>query len=1087
MTQDKNFIVYRASAGSGKTFTLVKEYLALALSGDDTAVHRNFRHILAITFTNKATNEMKERILATLWRLQDPATRDGREKTMTEALCTALGNISPDELSRRAAILQKAILHNYSDFSVCTIDSFMNRIVRTFAVDLGLSPRFEISMDKDTVLDAAVDKLFADISEEHPDLTRIMLQFARSKMDDGKNFNVYRDVRNASDNILKEDILEKLSELQNVTLQQFCDYADTLRKRIREYEDNVLKIAADIVGTAAKYGFSDADFSGKTTTGALAYFARMSSNKFVCMPSPTVIKNVLEDNILNTSGLQKAHALEIDRAIKNGITDIIDGYPVYCSCKALMVNAFQVALLKDVKDKLDEYYHESEQLHISENNKRVSEEVKNEDAPFIFERLGCRYKHFLIDEFQDTSIMQWHNLLPLVVNGLSEGQRSLIVGDGKQAIYRFRQGDVEQFQNITTPPANATQTIKNHYDALERNCRIVELDTNFRSAGNIVEFNNRFFTFLEGQLQQQSANQLMHDIFIGNDPENPSLTQKVGPNKEGKGYVEVNFIPKERLDEEAPRRIYDLLCHLRQAGYRYKDVAILARTNRKLSELNLQLMAINNEEGKLDGLQFASAESLKLSQNAGCKFQRSLMQYVHDSNNDIAKLEIAEYLFGKGKKDFDSSIFAAKGRFEELFAKTFPNYDRDRLLSQTLYDCGCNLVRIFGIPQTPYIYTFLNKIEEYTEHNRTDLGNFLDWLDECWDKLSTVTSDDLDAVRLMSVHKSKGLEFDVVIYYMDNNKDHNETLWVGVDNSSVGIDSQDMGQIKVGMVKMKKELEETIFGDEYEKEKIKRDIDKLNIVYVAMTRPKSQLYVVAEAAKKDDKKQSKAKKAQTGTSHTELLEAYVSADGSGFAKSIIKNSEETEIGTRYCLGDGGYIEQRSTQQQNALPLEPNATQPWADRIKIVGRSDSIMQQQSEQQQVGNIVHEILSKVGTLDNAHDAADKWLAEHKLSNDVAERVKVLINSALNSETVKPFFNPGYQYKSECDILCGGEVVRPDRIVFAKGETWVVDYKTGDHHKKYEEQVRGYMSVLEQMGYKNVKGFLLYIGDEGCSVEEV
>ncbi len=1083
MTQQKNFVVYRASAGSGKTFTLVKEYLTLALDGDDTAVRSNFRHILAITFTNKATNEMKERILATLSRLKDPAMRDDKEKSMRDALCTALGNISHDELSRRAAILQKAILHNYSDFSVCTIDSFMNRIVRTFAVDLGLSPRFEISMDKDTVLDAAVDKLFADISEERPDLTRVMLQFARSKMEDGKYFNVYRDVRKASDNILKENILEKLSEMQNVTLQQFCDYADSLRERIREYEKEVLKIAADIVSTAAKYSFSDTDFNGKSR-GALSYFTKVNSTEVFCVPTDTVLKYVNGDNIFNASGLRKAHSSEIDRAIKDGITQIVQGYPVYCSCKALMLNTFQVALLKDIKDKLDEYYHESEVLHISENNKRVSEEVKNEDAPFIFERLGCRYKHFLIDEFQDTSIMQWHNLLPLVVNGLSEGHRSLIVGDGKQAIYRFRQGDVEQFQNITTPPANATQTIRNHYDTLERNCKIVELGTNYRSAGNIVEFNNRFFTFLEKKLQQLSPNDLMHNIFVGSDDTNPSLVQNVAPDKQGKGYVEVDLIEKSHLAEDAPRRIYDLLCHLCQVGYKYKDVAILARTNRKLSELNLQLMAINGDEHKLQGLQFASAESLKLSQNADCKFMRALMRYVHDSNNDIAKLEIAEHLFGKGYTAFDSSIFATKGNFDKVFATTFADYDRDRLLSQTLYDCGCNLVRIFGIPQTPYIYTFLNKIEEYTEHNRTDLGNFLEWLNDCWEKLSTVTSDDLDAVRLMSVHKSKGLEFDVVIYYMDNTKDHKESLWVDVDNNSIGINSPDLEQIKVGMVTIKKELADTKFGSEYATEKIKRDIDKLNIVYVAMTRPKNQLYVVAETANKKEEKNGKKESPKSATSHTELLEAYVSADGSGFSKSIIKNSEETEIGARYCLGDSSYI---PNQQQNAMPLESNATQPWADRIRIVGRSDSIMQQQSEQQQVGNIVHEILSTVGTLDNAGDAVEKWLAEHKLGNDVAEKVKALMDSVLNSDAVKPFFNPDNAYKTECDILCGGEIVRPDRIVFAGDETWVVDYKTGSHKEKYEDQVRGYMSVLEKMGYENVKGFLLYISGEGCYVEKV
>ncbi|MBR0074013.1 MAG: UvrD-helicase domain-containing protein [Bacteroidales bacterium] len=1080
MPTPKKFAVYRASAGSGKTFTLVREYLTIAMNGDDSAIRHNFRQILAITFTNKATNQMKERILATLSAMQDPALRDGKEDNMAAALCKALEITDRNELSRRAAILQKAILHNYSDFSVCTIDSFMNRIVRTFAVDLGLSPRFEISMDIDTVLDAAVDKLFADISDEHPDLTRILLQFAKSKMEDGNTFNVYHDLNKASKNIINENILEKLSKLQGITLQQFCNYADTLRKRIRKYEEDILKIAKEIVSNAAEYGFSDNDFSGKTR-GTLAYFSKLNNNKEIKLPSSTVIQYVNKDMVLNDSGLRNPKAQQLKEQVEKAISEISEGYKDYLTHKALMMNVFQMALLKDIKDKMSEYYSENETMLISENNKRVSEQVKNEEAPFIFERLGCRYKHFLIDEFQDTSIMQWQNLMPLLVNGLSEGQRSLIVGDGKQAIYRFRQGDVEQFQHITTPPANATDVIKHHYKTIGANCTIEELDTNYRSAGNIVEFNNRFFTFLESQLYQQSPNHLMRDIYVGSNPDSPTLVQRVGPGKAGKGYVEVDLIEKERLADEAPRRIYDILCHLREAGYRYKDVAILSRTNGKLSELNLRLMSINEQEGKLPDLQFSSADSLKLSQNPDSKFLRSLLKYVHDNNNAIAKLEIAEYLFGKGIAEFDSSVFATKGRFEALLAQHFAAYDRDRLLSQTIYDCGCNLVRVFDIPHTPYIYTFLNQIDRYSERNRTNFGHFLEWLDENWNNLSTVTSDDLDAVSLMSVHKSKGLEFDVVIYFMDNNSNHRETIWVDVDNSKIGMDASGIEQISVGMVNMKKELAETHFCSDYDNEKVKRDIDKLNVVYVAMTRPKLQLYVVAESANtQNDTRQPPA-------SHTSLLEAYLKREGTEFVNQSITNSQGEEIAVKYCYGKFERVEKTQSSLQTALPLKTNQTLPWFDRIKIVGRSDSIMQPQMEQQQVGNIVHEILSKVGTLDDALEVARKWLAEQKLDKEVSDRVMVLVDSVLRAKDVRRFFDAEYSYKTECDMLCKGEIVRPDRIVFAGNETWVVDFKTGSHVEKYKEQVRGYMAVLEEMGYANVKGFLLYIGDEGCSVEEV
>lgn len=1098
MPTPKNFTVYRASAGSGKTFTLVREYLTLALcGGSDEAIKHDFRHILAITFTNKATNQMKEKILEYVGALQDPVKRDSDDiRPMADELCKALDITDLNELSRRVAILQKAILHNYSDFSVCTIDSFMNRIVRTFAVDLGLSPRFEISMDADILLDTAVDKLIADISPDNPEITDILLKYSRNEMEEGGSFKVRNRIRKASETIVKEDFLERYKYLKDISLQEFCEYADILKKKNGEYEVFVKGVADEICKDIAEKGFSDDDFAEKSK-GLYSYFRKISDRDFSKISGTATIQKIIDgDQIAHNSSKRKDEVEALAPKMREAFSEIQSGSKEYVTRKVLLANIFQMALLKDVRDKMTEYYSESEILHISENNKRVSEEVRKEEAPFIFERLGCRYRHFLIDEFQDTSIMQWQNLLPLITNGLSEGHRSLIVGDGKQAIYRFRQGDVEQFQHmITKVPDKASEITRRHYESIIRNGKEVPLGTNFRSYGVIVKFNNHFFTYLEKQLQgTDMKSELMHEIYVGDDEEHPSLAQEVCPGKDNKGYVEIAFFDKDHFGDDAPMHIYKTLCHLKSIGYNYKDIAILSQTKDTLSNINMELASINERERGLKDLQFASAESLRLSKNPDSGVLLSLLKYVHNGDEKVHKLEIAEYLSSHGHPQFDCNIFVAEDAFDKAISEEFPDFNRNRLLSQTLYDCCYNLIRIFDIPQTPYIYTFLNKVADYSVYNRTDLGGFLEWLDDKWSQLSTTTSDDLDAINLMTIHKSKGLEYDVIIYYDKKPSDHPGISWVDIDKTTLGIGDEDIPNVGVGMVKFTQSanLENTFFDEDYLIERQKKSIDELNLLYVALTRPKRHLYVLAKSTKDNDGKKKKSGSGKTSSSLIGILEGYVNTEASGFGK---EDGVDVSV---YSKGDRKFGKGDSPVSESCY-LQANTTKPWTERINIVGRTDSIMQpDETAQQKVGNIVHEILSKIGTLDEVEQVKNDFFTEAKLDNELVQQVSDLLHSVLETKEVRPFFDPQYEYKTECEILLGKDfvrpecfekqdVVRPDRIVFAGDETWVVDYKTGEKSDKYKDQVNGYMSVLEEMGYDNVKGFLLYISNNGCNVEEV
>ena len=1071
----KNFTVYRASAGSGKTFTLVREYLALALQGSDREIDDNFRHILAITFTNKATNQMKERILTTLSDLQENPS-----DAMAEALCEGLG-VKPQELSRHAAVLQKAILHNYSDFSVCTIDSFMNRVVRTFAIDLGLPPRFDISLDDSVVLENAVDSLIADISDEHPELTNVIRTFSLKKMEEGRAFSVRDDILASSQTVMNEDFEQRYALLKDVNLADFYDISEKLKKDNKKFEETAKEKAAVICGRIAKLGLSDDDFKGKSR-GAYAFLRKLAEGG--CGFSPTdTLQNYLDSGDIANKGTKNVAAVnafipDIQTLLEFLAPEVI----LHSTRNMLLEKIFQVALLKEVRDKVRDYYNENGLVHISENNKLISETVRNEEAPFVFERLGCRYRHFLIDEFQDTSIMQWQNMLPLIENGLAEDRKSLIVGDGKQAIYRFRQGDVEQFQYVLKLPEGKERSItRQRQESVARNGKEENLGTNFRSFSEIVTFNNSFFSFVEKQREESdNGSQLMHDIYVGADAEHPSLAQKVAKDKEG-GCVEVQFYDKSSEEHPTPfERIYSAIERLKSAGYEYRDIAILTRKNDTLSDICTNLMLINSERQKegrgLDNLLFSTAESLKLWNNEDVKFLRSLLGYLDNDTDDVAKLEMSEYLNARGEIRPLSSLLDNKDGFGKVLTEVYPTFDRDWLLSQTLYDCSYELVRIFGVPLTPYVYSFLNFVAGYGAHSRNNLSEFLESLDEVWTTISTKTSDDLNAIQMMTIHKSKGLEFPVVIYYMLPSRDMGKNeMWVNIDKEDVGANP-----LKISLVGRKKDAASTIFSQQYTEELQKCEIDDLNVLYVALTRPEQQLIVFA---------------ADPSTIRSSQYEGvfmnYVKDTSYGFL--------EVEADRLYRKGNPDFCKKKPQKPSNVYELKTNESQSWAREMRIVGKTSSKLDyDQSDAQQRGNIVHEILSKIGTLDEVEQVRNDFFAEAKLDKELEQQVSTLLHSVLETNEVLPFFDPKYEYKTECEIMLGNksarpkffekkDTIRPDRIVFTGNETWVVDFKTGEKSESYKDQVNGYKAVLEEMGYANVKAFLLYITNNGCRVEEV
>ena len=453
MNADKNFSVYKSSAGSGKTYTLVREYIALALQSP-----AYFRHILAITFTNKAANEMKQRIVQGLAQLSDPVTHaDGAViKFMLPDLVKATG-YSPDDVTKRAQFVLTRILHEYDDFSVRTIDSFVSRIIRTFAHDLHLPVDFEIEMDRDLMLDEAVDQLLSKAGIDK-DLTNILVDFTEAKADDEKSWQIETDIKKTAGFLFSEGSQHFISKLHDIPPARLNEIAVEIRNTRKSFEDSITTLAQTAKNLIVDNHIDNASFA-RGTSGIGGYFFKLA-NGIIESPN-SYVQTTINDNkwlsakadILQTSAIN---------LIKDQLTEI------YLQCNALLEkgssryellgmiekNIFQMGVLNAMELEIDTIRREKRVIHISEFNKRITDIILKEPVPFIYERIGEKYHNYLIDEFQDTSELQWKNLLPLIGDSLAYGRYNLVVGDGKQAIYRFRNGQVEQFMMLPALPKN---------------------------------------------------------------------------------------------------------------------------------------------------------------------------------------------------------------------------------------------------------------------------------------------------------------------------------------------------------------------------------------------------------------------------------------------------------------------------------------------------------------------------------------------------------------------------------------------------------------------------------------------------------
>ncbi len=822
----KNFLIYKSSAGSGKTYTLVKEYLKIVLENPD-----DFRRTLAITFTNKAAEEMKSRIIEKLKKLASGSDKELEKTLIDEGV--------KSNIRENAQTVLDNILHKYTYFSVSTIDSFFHRVIRSFARELKLQFGYEVVLDEDEVLDKAVDDVFTEIGIDK-ELTRYLEDYVYFNIDEDKSWNIDKEIKNLAGEIFKERYIEKRnsgSSPEDVKLK-IKDLFGFLFAVINSFENTMKDFGKEAADLIQKHGLNAEDFN-YSSGGAAGYLIKLSRQQTYDYGScePAIRARSTSEGTLSWYKKGSVKQQAIERCVKEGLgkilSDVIKYYDgnskLYYTSREILRTIFVIGIFNDIHKKLNLYRDENKAMLISDTNILLSSVIGSAYNPFIYEKIGSYYKHFLIDEFQDTSTFQWKNLLPLIANSLSEQNISMVVGDVKQSIYRWRNG------NMKLLLADIYDNLSSHREQFNEEKLLV----NRRSKQDIINFNNHFFTSAPKILELKAEGG--NAKFITEAYKEVLQTQF----KPGSGFTDIEFITgnkEEKISaaDIADKRLMEIMMEL-QANKVYEgDILILTRKRKEASRAARLLINA--------GINVVSDESLLLHNSPKVKLILSLFRYFISPDDIITNAGILRnaMLVINSNQHVSAEFFNS-----ELVKENVNNLLRQRFGNKvaspanvSLYELTENIIKAFGLNSVPdaYLLRFQDAVLEYSAQSGNSIVNFLDWWETKQKDISIITPRSNDAVRIMTIHKAKGLQSPVVIIPYAN-----WDLDIDGKKDFFWVTSRETPYEKYSpayYVRASAELAKTYFSRQYYEEAIAVNIDNLNLLYVAFTRASERLYVL---------------------------------------------------------------------------------------------------------------------------------------------------------------------------------------------------------------------------------------------------
>ena len=1060
--------IMKASAGSGKTFNLARKYITLLFRKQDRSA---FRHILAVTFTNKATDEMKNRILRELYRLSsDPASSGYIKWFMPWKFSDAeLADVDPDDVVKElpgrpgeeitldsirecAREMLYNILHDYSAFSISTIDRFFQQTLKAFSREIGQFASYQVELDKDALVNETVDRIFDSLTEDDRDLLKWLTDCAIDQVESGKKYDIARSLATMAKR-LRSDEYRTAAEAEGIDESSVYAYSNLTKVRSicrsvrNDFCSRLSDCASKALSAIVECGLSEKDFT-RGFPKALREFAGIRPGEAVKRPD-TFLKYAADRDMW----FPKSRKTKAEQAVSSGLEDAFsdvcrifgEDFKVYNTACLIYSQLYELGLHADISREFDAVLKDRNVLGIDDSNLILKNIIDGSDAPFVYEKTGVRYENFLLDEFQDTSGIQWENFRPLLENSVSQNFDCLVVGDVKQSIYRWRGSDWKLLQHSL--------------EAELPHCRTTVLDSNFRSRKNIVEFNNDFFTYAAGELDRvYGSGTAVSDIYS-------DVRQKVTSAALDPGMVEATFCNEDAESDIVVRTIRNLVA----GGARYGDIAVLVRNNDSGEKTAEVLIG--------DSIPVLTDDSLKIS-SSGMVRQIVSMLSAMDNPQDTASGFAASSLNADMPDSYRSLPDLCEALIRSL--KDAGGYDSDA--------------------QATYIQSFMDCVMDFSARNGNSIHDFLEYWNE---KVLYVTSPSLsDAVRIITVHKSKGLDFDYVIFPYAEKVDlfRKTDVWCCPDFSGTALEPAGRGLYDVTL---SVSSVDTLFEKDFMKERLMQIIDNVNIFYVALTRAVKGMHIISVMP--PAKLTESADGEMDFKNMSQILYAYIRRHGvrMGFREGEYGGEDAPES---YRLGE---MPRRDADKMSgpeftvvpaaypSFPLNPEHSAddgPAGNRLVLSTDSLDYFSEDgrsglySSGRMRGVILHRILSEVREAEDLDKAVRNAVASGLLDEEESAAAAAFLKSKIESVEPEGWFSGGKRMVlNEVSMIdSDGSVYRPDRVmVGADGKVTVIDYKFGARDSSHSRQILKYADMWERKGYCDVSACLWYVMED--SIERV
>jgi putative uvrD/REP helicase domain protein len=1073
--------VYKASAGSGKTFTLASEYITLVVKNP-----QDYRSILAVTFTNKATQEMKTRILSQLYGIAHslPDSEAYYEQVRMKT------GFSEQTIRENAAKALSLLTHHYNEFRVQTIDAFFQSVLRNLARELNLTANLRVDLNDEQVEAQAVDELINSL-EEGEEVLNWIRDYIDKNIEDDKGWNVISQIKDFGKNIFKDFYKDHKTELDNRFSDEsfFNDFITDLRERRTRILNRLNEHAKQMYKKIRDANLDNPNLFNRGAKGLLPHIIKLTKGTPSNDDTPKYVQSCIDSAdkwpASKCPAKERAAIIELASASLCSDLKILNDYRIkdwreYQSCNLTLKHLSQLRLLHAISEAVDEINKDTNRFMLSNTQSLLCTLMKDSDTPFVFEKMGAYLKHIMIDEFQDTSTIQWNNFRKLLDNCMAQvDSHNLIVGDVKQSIYRWRQGDWKLLNNI-------------EHEFTKEQIKIEPLDTNYRSEENIIRFNNAFFK----QAVLQTVNELESEEIQGATElveAYKEIEQK--PRKDnGKGCVRIKLFryDSKNASDYKQKILNELIENIRQLldqGYMQKDIAILARSKTVIPDIVDSFQNIDTNVSLVSDEAFRLDASLAV--NVIIEALR-LLTHPHDKLTESKLVKLYQQQVIKTGKDIND-LFVGENSTELKSFLPSGYIDKFESLSRlSLIDLVDEIYSLFSLDslegQSAYVCTFYDTLNEYLRDHPADIDDFIE---EWEDTLSnnTIQSDEVDGIRLITIHKSKGLEYDnVLIPFCDweLEKTNGITIWCSGDDKE-----KPYGELPLIPVDYSSKMLGTVFEDDYKEEHLQNTVDNMNLLYVAFTRAGKNLFITGK----------KYKGKTSGKSERSYIIQYVIEElAKELPGAIIDDAGENgpisfEFGT---LSNCEERVEKGKATENPFELSPKThklkieTFPHPVSFRQSNKSHDFIKGEDIDPsdarryiKVGNVLHQLFSTILTEADIEPRLKELEQAGIIYNDdiTSRELQNKISCALSNEKVKNWFSPRWKLFNECTILDydkeTGDVYvhRPDRVMTDGKEMIVVDFKFGKPRDEYHEQVQRYMRLLMRMGYKQVSGYIWYV----------